>query len=171
MDRQLAISSPKRAFYPCCGSDVIEPRNLLRGLVNEIIYCDRNQANVWRGLPMPADLPRAAFLRGDVRLRIADLPDIDLLFYRRDSEGEGGSGVYVLSAEWLAKILGHFPASGGLIITDGSNSRNGLFKKMIRPGGYAPASGPWCFSPSPIQTFLQKYGLHTIQVRRKDQAV
>jgi hypothetical protein len=43
--------------------------------------------------------------------------------------------VYILGKQWLGRILQHFPDEGGLIITDGSNSGDRIFKKMIRSNG------------------------------------
>ena len=35
-------SSPRRAFYPCCATDVTEPLHLLRGFAEEVVFCDLN---------------------------------------------------------------------------------------------------------------------------------
>ena len=80
-------------------------------------------------------MPAASFIVGDVREVLPSLPTIDVLFYRRDSNGEGGSGVYILGDSILPVILGRFSVDGGLIITDGSNSRGGNFTKMTRQSG------------------------------------
>jgi len=56
-----------------------------------------------------------------------DIEKISIFFYRGDSGGEGGSGVYILSKEKVPKILNKM-LNGGLFITDGSNSSHvGVF--------------------------------------------
>jgi hypothetical protein len=132
----------KIGFYPCCSLDIIEPIKILSNYVDEIIFCDK--------IFMPKRIiddaksskPTPKFLRGDVRKVINKVELIDLLFYRRDSSGEGGSRVFVLGDSFFPKILEKFNPEGGLIITDGSNSRGGLFKKMKGASG------------------LKKYGWH-----------
>lgn len=156
----------KKAFYPCCANDIDEPRQLLNGLVDEIVYCDVRQPDQWVKYESLNDLPTIRFIRGDVRERIDCLPSIHILFYRNDSSGEGGSGVYILGKQWLDRILQHFPDEGGLIITDGSNSGSGIFKKMIRPGGYIRKSWQCQFLPSEEQPWLETHGLYKIEVKR-----
>ena len=46
-------------------------------------------------------LPQASFLSLDVRAGLARLEKIDVLFYRRDSAGEGGSGVFILETPFF----------------------------------------------------------------------
>ena len=75
-------------------------------------------------------VPRPSFKIGDAREIISNIAVIDVLFYRRDSNGEGGSGLFVLGDAFLPHILKRFPSEGGLIITDGSNSRGSNFKRM-----------------------------------------
>jgi hypothetical protein len=72
-------------------------------------------------------LPATRFIHGDFREQIRHLPVIDVFFYRKDSMGEGGSELLVLHAGILTQILSHFRSSGGLIITDGSNSDPSIF--------------------------------------------
>ena len=66
---------------------------------------------------------------------IDSIERIDVLFYRRDGTGEGGSGVFVLGRNVLPRILQKMPFQDALIITDGSNSRGGTFRKMRRSSG------------------------------------
>src|ERR1700684_1662993 len=95
----LSDRAMKTAFYPCCADDIEEPRTLLTAYADEIIFCDLNpkllrcHKSVEGG---PIDLPIATFFVGDVRQVAPKLPPISVLFYRRDSEGEGGSGVFIL---------------------------------------------------------------------------
>lgn len=113
---------------------------------------------------MRVDAPNIRFIQGNVRDEIGKLPVINILFYRRDSSGEGGSGVYVLGKRWLGRILQHFPDSGGLIITDGSNSGNGIFKKMIRLNGYTRKDWQCHFRLYQDQSLLETQRLYTIEV-------
>jgi hypothetical protein len=97
---------------------------------------------------------------------VDSLPVIHVLFYRRDSVGEGGSGLYILGKEWLPRILQHFPDEGGLIVTDGSNHGSGVFGKMIRPSGYLRKTWGCQFWPSREQPWLNAHGLHRIEMKR-----
>ena len=101
-----------------------------------------------------------------MRKVIPTLPSIDVLFYHKDSTGEGGSRIYIMGRKWLKLILDHFPATGGLIITDGSNTGNQLFPKMIRPGGYFRKVWGFRFSLAPDEKWREDYGLRTIDVEK-----
>lgn len=161
---------PRRvAFYPCCGDDISAPRCLLSDLVDEIIYCDLRKPKSWEQELGKGINPKVSFVQKDVREVIADLPTLGILFYRRDSPGEGGSGIYILGKQWLEEILAHFPSYGGFIITDGSNSGSGLFRKMIRPCGYTRALWAWHFQLSDDQPWLESLGLCKIKVTRAAQ--
>jgi len=158
--------SLRRAFYPCCADDIEEPRRLLAGIVEEIIYCDIRRP---RGLRHPKTndgLPSVAFVQRSLNDYVDSLPVIQVLFYRRDSVGEGGSGLYILGKEWLPRILRHFPDEGGLIVTDGSNHGSGVFGKMIRPSGYLRKTWGCQFWPSREQPWLNTHGLHRIEMKR-----
>ncbi len=158
--------SHRIAFYPCCADDISESRHLLTGLVDEIIYCDHRRPRSWSSESKQTEPPAIRLVQGDVKQIIPDLPPIKVFFYRRDSSGEGGSGLYLLGKKWLGEILNHFSPEGGLIITDGSNSGGGLFRKMIRPDGYTRKSWEWRFQPTPEQKWLESHGLHSIEVTR-----
>lgn len=106
----------------------------------------------------------------DVREAIGGFTRIDVLFYRKDSQGEGGSGVYVLGQKVLPQILSKFPQQGGLIITDGSNSGHRIFKRMIRPTGYFPTGWGWHMQPANEQPYLSENGLYTINVNPVNRA-
>jgi hypothetical protein len=154
------------AFYPCCGLDIERPLQLLRPYADEVIFCDINKSLQPRwerrlnALRPPG--PRPTFLIGDVRQVISQITWINVLFYRRDSDGEGGSGVFVLGGSFLPQLLQRFPPDGGLIITDGSNSRGGNFKRMIRPNGMSKHG--WIFCKSAEQPYLESDGLYLITV-------
>jgi hypothetical protein len=127
------------AFYPCCGPDIERPLQLLRPYPDEVVFCDTNKSlqPQWQRCLLAAapDGPRPTLLVRDVREAISRMTLINVLFYRKDSDGEGGSGVLVLGDSFLPEILQRFPPEGGLIITDGSNSRGGNFKRMKRSNG------------------------------------
>ncbi len=154
----------KTAFYPCCASDIREPRILLRYHVNEIIFCDIRPSPRLRknAEGMKSSLPTPTFIIGDVREVVPNLPSIDVLFYRRDGDGEGGSGVFVLGDCILPLILKHFPAEGGLIITDGSNSRGGNFEKKISQNGLTKHG--WNFNKLAEQPLVDTHGLWIVSV-------
>lgn len=105
----------RTAFYPCCGSDFATPLSLLAGVVDEVIFCDVRELSLpsvaTSGFPAP---PKATFLLGDVREIVGKLRDVDVIFYRRDSNGEGGSGIYVLGDSFLPGLLGAFRPCGGI---------------------------------------------------------
>ena len=109
-------------------------------------------------------LPITSFVCKDVREAIEGIARIDILFYRKDSQGEGGSGVYILGQKMLPRILSKFPQEGGSIITDGSNSGHRIFKRMIRPSGYSPVGWGWHMQPANDQPYLNEHGLYTINV-------
>ena len=155
------------AFYPCCGRDIEQPLELLHGYADEVIFCESNQSLLprWKTAvnAATATKPAPAFLIGDVREAVSRIAVIDILFYRGDSAGEGGSGVFILGDSFLPYILRRFPAAGGLIISDGSNSRGGNFKRMIRLTGMCKTG--WLFKKSNNQPFLDTDGLYVINVR------
>lgn len=156
----------KTAFYPCCETDVVTPVTLMRGYVDRIVFCDvREQLHKWK-LRQPKevaeDMPVSEFVVGDAREVILQISVIDVLYYRRDSDGEGGSGLYVLGDVFLRPLMEHFSMSGGYIFTDGSNSRGGNFKRMIRKSGMEKFSRR--FSATNEQPYLDKYGLWRIRV-------
>lgn len=62
---------------------------------------------------------------------IEHLSVVNTLFYRRDGMSEGGSGIRVLSNEYLSLLLAKFPAAGGNIITDGSNAFGERLEEML----------------------------------------
>lgn len=166
----MAIQSPsfshRIAFYPCCASDVELPRRLLSDYVDEIVYCDiRKLGGVMRAATCVIR-PAVRFVHCDARECVKQMQRIDVLFYRRDSYGEGGSAVYVLGKPFLGEVLKRMPDKGGLIITDGSNSGSGMFRRMTRPNGYASKTWRCHLGPAVTQPFIQHYNLHIIEVSR-----
>lgn len=156
-------------FYPCCSCDIEQPLELLRGFVDVVVFCDidakvRHYINKFRAAP---DGPSARFERGDAREVIEGLERIDVLFYRRDSSGEGGSGLLVLGHIFLRPLLKKLPADGALIITDGSNSRGNNFKKMCKAG---LSLDGWLLKAAEVQPYKEEHDLWIIEVRKGPEA-
>lgn len=155
---------PRVAFYPCCDRDIEEPLTLLKPFVDDVIFCDINSSLLPRWRASISSLvggPNASFRVGDVRQVISTIEIIDVLFYRGDSAGEGGSSVFVLGDSFLPSILERFHPEGGLIITDGSNSRGSNFERMIRKSGMKKHG--WSFHNLPEQPYVEHNGLHIIK--------
>ncbi len=153
----------KIAFYPCCEFDVVEPLRLLSPFVDEVIFCDLKAAVATRGSKAARASNRVVtFITGDVRQVLMLVPQIDVLFYRRDSEGEGGSRIFILGDSVLPMILGRFNPAGGLIITDGSNSRGGNFRKMCSPRGLRKDN--WLLKAPDDQPLFKQHGLKMVTV-------
>lgn len=122
------------AFYPCCAHDIRQPSLALTGIVDEIVFCDISPS--LRDDPSLGDLrPKRTFWRKDIREALEEIPQIDVFFYRRDGLSEGGSGIFVLGRNIFPLVLSKMSRENSLIITDGSNSRGGTFRKMKRNSG------------------------------------
>lgn len=158
--------SRRVAFYPCCSTDVDEPLTLLRDFADEVVFCDVNPSlpRRWREIAarVAEGLPSASFLSEDVHTAVDRVERIDVLFYRHDSGGEGGSGIFILGDSFLPRLLRRFPVEGGYLITDGSNSRGSNFKRMTRPSGLTKHG--WHFNKADEQPFLAEHGLYVIAV-------
>ncbi len=158
----------KVAIYPCCALDIEEPLKLLKDIADEIIFCDTNKSlshdwNIVVSKLPKEQSPRPSFNCNDILQVLEDIDKIDVLFYRNDSPGEGGSGLYILGKKILPLILSRFPPKGGIIITDGSNSGSKVFRRIIRPRGYILKS-KWDLRPSKDQPFLDEHNLYKIDV-------
>jgi hypothetical protein len=142
MENPLQTSSPRRiGFYPCCAGDIEEPRRFLAPYVDEIYFCDLSRSKAWDSTQEEPGLPKATYLQGDFQEILNNLPPIRVLFYRNDSDAEGGSGLHIVGREFLPKILARFDRTGGWIFTDGANSKGGRnFQRMT--------SGDWYEKPS-----------------------
>lgn len=158
--------SPRVAFYPCCRLDILRPLEILKPYADEVIFCDTDirLAAVHQSLiaKRPNVAPRARVQYGEARHTVEEIDHIDVLFYRCDGVGEGGSGLFVLGDSFLPVILARFRSNGGLIITDGSNSRGSNFKRMIRKSGLVKHG--WRFETLAQQPYLKTDGLYCIQV-------
>ena len=110
-------------------------------------------------------LPTAHLISDGARRGIQTLERIDVLFYRKDSMGEGGSRVLVLAKPFLLTVLERMPPEGGLIITDGSNRGNHYYRKTFRPQGVKKFGYHLCGLPATEQPF-EDDGLRVIEVTR-----
>jgi hypothetical protein len=151
----------KKAFYPCCAGDIKEPLELLSGIVDEVYFCDIKDCTQGRFLQFKNSKPKPVFLHGDMQVQVEKMDVIDVLFYRKDSMGEGGSELLVLHKKILSQILSHFRSSGGRIITDGANSDPTIFSN----GGL----GRWRISLADNQPFLS-YRLKVYDVVKKQES-
>jgi hypothetical protein len=105
-------------FYPCCYRDTIKPAQLLREWVDELIFSDTSlhaHQEFEDSVESYTGAIERRFIVGDWRETASSLGRIDLLFYRNDSEGEGGSGISALSREYLPIILGKMPEVGYIV--------------------------------------------------------
>lgn|GEM_PF-2280736 len=134
----MHADSPRRiAFYPCCGNDLVKPLRLLAGDVDYMFFCDRfdfgaKERPKSSGGSSPR-LPTFEFLVGAWREKVKDIGPFDLLFYRRDSEGEGGSGDSALSKNALSLLQDCMSASSW-IVTDGIYDPDRIIEKVRRHG-------------------------------------
>lgn len=116
-------------FYPRCAVDYEFPTQLLGTQDNQFIFCDARRYPVWyayKKLHLSSK-----FLKVDAWEAIEHLIMVNTLFYRRDGMSEDGSGVRVLGDEYLSLLLKKFPATGGKIITDGSNAFGERLAEML----------------------------------------
>lgn len=174
----LMSKPPKRiALYPCCGLDFEEPLQLLCDLVDEVVFCDLNpkvkqKHDELRLVLASQNLPESRVLTGDVRQMIDLVNRIDVLFYRCDSNGEGGSGVYVFGKDLFPKIIDRFPSEGALIISDGSNARGNWWRRMKRPNGTIINGRKFHPADKPIRIDLKGNGpVLQIQVLPTDELI
>jgi len=146
----------RTAFYPCCGEDIEVPLQILQPYVDRVIFCDNSLCSIEAynaiQLKMEVGLLKVRFISGSVVDVLKTIQRIDVLFYRCDSNGEGGSGVFVLGNWILQMVLDRMPLSGGMIITDGSNSRQSNFPKMIRKQGLEKFG--WLMQPYPAKPVM-----------------
>lgn len=151
------------AFYPCCANDFEVPIKLLSNYADHIIFCDVDPKIRIPNTLKLQDKISVELITSSAKEAIPYLPVINVLFYRRDNpQGEGGSGLFVLGDVFLRPLMDNFCSGGGLLITDGSNSRGGNFKKMKRSSGLRKFNRH--FFASSHQPMLSHYGLWCINV-------
>lgn len=129
------MQPPRVALHPCCALDIIEPFTILQPYADEIIFCDRSADGHQLAQDHADKIPKPIYVHEDFRKFAATIDQFDVLFYRRDSNGEGGSGLYILGDEWLRQLVPKFNPSGGFVITDGSNNRGNAYRKMRQQSG------------------------------------
>lgn len=153
----------RTAFYPCCGTDFEYPAKFLSGLVDRIIFCDNQHSCTKKFANHKGQIGNVAveFIEGDVREVINQIGRINVFFYRGDSQGEGGSGVYVLAKEFIDNLSTHLN-NEALIVTDGRNSGDKFFQRMIRPEGYIRLGKH--YFPKAGLAQPNSEGLYTVQV-------
>lgn len=124
-------------FYPVSARDYLDPLRMLKGYVERLIFCDiactprgAGELRELRHAVADEGLPEPSFLLGDAIFAMQCLRPVDVFFLRRDSgDGEGGSGLYLLGREKLAKTLSMI-VSGGLLVTDQRNGGD-WFSAMV----------------------------------------
>jgi hypothetical protein len=161
------MQSHRVGFYPCCCGDIEEPRRFLAPYVDEILFCDLKQPANWDTVRDEPGLPKATFLKGDVRDIIGTLEDpLKVLFYRNDSGCEGGSSLHVVGKELLPQILQRFDPSGGWIFSDGSNGGK-EFRSLLTEDWHARPSYGCEFRRANVPTILNRDGvpLSAVEVR------
>jgi hypothetical protein len=158
----------KIALYPCCGSDFDVPSILLAKYAELVLFCDVKASNLreydqWSRQHARASPIETRFSRQSVWKLLATSPKLTTFFYRRDSSGEGGSGIQVFGDEFMSLLMSKF-SSIGYIISDGSNSVDGIFSQMLSMQGLERYG--YIFSSSCEQPFLDEFKLHLIEVRQ-----
>lgn len=127
---------PKRiSFYPCCNYDILESYDVLDQISDQIIYCDRSTSSLKYFESISKQVPNAIFKCGDAIQILRDLEMIDVFFYRRDSAGEGGSGLFFWGDQYFPLVVEKLNPDGAKIISDGSNSRGKNWRKIKRTNG------------------------------------
>ena len=164
----MSSTSLRTAFYPCCANDILLPRQILQGLVDEIHFCDLRRPQAWSIQSRKKDPIVIKFFEGSALEILDELPPISVFFYRRDGDGEGGSGLFFLGEELFQRVLSRCTPQGALIVTDGSNSPDGLFEKLICPEGFE--NWGWSFMPAQEQPWLHEYELHVIRANKQQNA-
>lgn len=157
---------PRTAFYPCCANDIALPRRILRGLVDEILFCDLRPPKNWSVLSRTIDPVDIRFIQQSVLDILPALPPISVFFYRRDGYGEGGSGLYLLGEELFSRVIARCRPEGTLVVTDGSNSSDELFEKLVQPGGFISEPWGWHFRSALEQPWLSQHQLHVIEAKK-----
>lgn len=119
----LPPTAKRTGFYPASANDYLAPLQLLKGCVDHMIFCDlhkapRNRVDIQelREKIELQGLPEASFLLGDALSAFECIKPVDVFFLRRDSSGEGGSGLNLLHADRIRLVLNVIKPNGLLII-------------------------------------------------------
>jgi hypothetical protein len=128
----------RTAFYPACEKDYLEPLELLKNWVDVVYFCDIRLTSSHvskmqdaKNLAREKSLPIPFFLCADALQAINHLRPVDVFFQRRDSHGEGGSGLFLLGNHRLPSVL-EMIKPGGLIVTDGTYAGDWLAKLVSK---------------------------------------
>ena len=114
----------RTAFYPICENDIQEPIELLKNHIEIIYFCDlkipktKMDIKALRNKCISNKLPIPFYMIGDAIEIMKSIKPVDIFFHRRDSGGEGGSELYLLSDDSIPFVL-DIVKTGGLIVTDG----------------------------------------------------
>ena len=144
------------AFYPCCANDFAEPYRLLCDLVDEIIFCDNNPKVEKEFTKLKLSYPKATFLLQDVIIALKEINHINVFFYRKDSNGEGGSSIFFFGDHVFPLIVEKLNKDGAFIISDGSNARGANWRKIKRTNGFIKHGRT--FKPTIEQPFINIRG-------------
>ncbi|HHW19180.1 MAG TPA: hypothetical protein GXX30_09845 [Firmicutes bacterium] len=136
-------------FYPCCGNDTYEPIVLFHDVISEFHFVDiasiprlpsidgrgslplrprlvtidrydSLEVHTWVIDTSPKRTLRIFCHQEDGEKVFRQLQNLSVFFYRGDSPGEGGSGVWWLGPDLFNAVVEKL-VDGGLIVTDGSN--------------------------------------------------
>ena len=117
----------RTGFYPASARDHLEPLQMLKGWVDHLIFCDiwrvpqsRLVLRELRATIETQSLPEASFILGDALTVLAFIKPVDVFLLRRDSSGEGGSGLALLQEARIRLVL-NVIKPGGLLVTDKPN--------------------------------------------------
>ncbi len=124
---ELQRMGNRTGFYPASARDYLEPLQLLKGWVDQLVFCDLHkfpqdpkELRALRKEIAEQCLPEASFFLGDAISALAFIKPVDVFFVRRDSCGEGGSALALLHAERIRLVLKVIKPDG-LLVTDKPN--------------------------------------------------
>lgn len=127
MTNESLLMDKRTGFYPASARDHLAPLQMLKGWVDHLIFCDirdvpqsRLVLRELRATIETQGLPEASFILGDALSALAYIKPVDVFLLRRDSGGEGGSGLALLQAERIRLVL-NVIKPGGLLVTDKPN--------------------------------------------------
>ncbi len=123
------------SFYPCCHYDILESYEVLDQISDQIIYCDKSTSSLKYFESIRKQVPNAIFKCEDAIKVLKELEAINVFFYRKDSAGEGGSGLFFFGDQYFPLLVEKLSPYGSKIISDGSNSRGKNWRKMNRTNG------------------------------------
>ena len=116
---------PERlAFYPMSAKDYLDPLRMLKGKVDQMYFCDvrfvprsTSDQRAIAEVVSQEKLPTPSYILGDALSALKVLRPVDIFFHRRDSSGEGGSGLFLLGPALLDIVVQSIKPNG-IIVTD-----------------------------------------------------